>query len=537
MFRLVRPASTIEPAHIFILFYTVALAADFDDLLRRPIDWMFIALSIWVCLALTRLSFLVFLLITTVYFMGWELPDTENHTNLLVITNISIILCLLNSYSQENRGSTALFYETAQPIARLLIIIALAVAGFHKFNRDFINPAVSCIRQFSGDIIDVALGDFAGWGVPPIFFLGLMLAIIIILLWHQRPNLCWPKVDWIGLATPTAVVLLGMALLWRAAGNGQDYNLTNLGIFFLAVSVLCWQLIEAPLLLVSRFQWVALSFSLIVHAQLAMLRIVDFQAISIALLIAFVPANVWHAWNRQSMASIGPLRLHRAHLYFGLNMLGLVIIFANAHNLIDWPRPHTAWGLLFIAALLVMLWPVISDVCSPARTWQWNGTPVFQGSAPRWLYVLPICLLLFCLTSHLGLRTAGNLSMYSNLRTEAGRNNHLVLGADQLKWAGYQEDVVHIVEIGEGATIGNYLDRWGKLEGNLLPLVEFRKLLLRWRRRGAKVPMTIAYKGNVTQSANIVEHPGWRVNSWDWEMRLMDFRVIQSDSGPNTCRW
>mgnify|MGYP003631247576 CR=1 FL=1 len=150
---------------------------------------------------------------------------------------------------------------------------------------------------------------------------------------------------------------------------------------------------------------------------------------------------------------------------------------------------------------------------------------------------MPLCLLLFGLTSHLGLRTAGNLSMYSNLRTEAGQNNHLVLGRNQLKWANYQEDVVRILDIGEEATIGRNLDRWGKLEGNMLPVVEFRKLLFRWSERGDTVPMTVEYKGVVTESANIAQSPDWRVNSWDWEMQLMDFRIVQSDGGPNTCRW
>ena len=537
MFRLFLPARAIEPGHIFMLFYTVALVTDADDLLGRPSGWIITALSVWVALSLTRVAFMAILLATTLRFVLWEVPDTENHTNLLIITNLSMIFCLLYSYMREKGGSTAVFYEMAQPIARLSIIVALAVAGFHKFNRDFVNPAVSCIRQFSSDIASVTLGDFAGIGLPPLFFLGLMLAIILFLLWQQRPNLSWPTMDWIGIATPLAAILLGMALLSNVAGDLQSYDLHDLAVFILAIAVLCWQLIEAPLLLVRRFQWVALCFSLIVHAQLAMLRIVDFQAIAIALLITFVPRHVWEAWNRRAFASIGPFSLHRARIFFGLNLLGALIVFANVHHITDWPRPHTAWGLLFIAGLLVMLWPIVSDVCSPARTWRWEGTPVFRDAAPRWLYALPICLLLFGLTSHFGLRTAGNLSMYSNLRTEAGRNNHLLLGNDQLKWASYQEDVVRIVDIGDGATIRGTLNRWGTLEGNLLPVVEFRKLLLRWRERGKTVPMTIEYKGIVTESANIAESREWRVDEWDWEMRLMDFRVIQSDSGPNTCRW
>src|SRR5262249_6463516 len=240
---------------------------------------------------------------------------------------------------------------------------------------------------------------------------------------------------------------------------------------------------------------------------------------------------------RRSLASIGKIRIHRARLYFFLNLIGALLVLAGAYRVIDTPRPLTAWGLLFIAGLLVMLWPIVSDLFSPGRSWRWEGVPILHGATPQWLYVMPLCLLLFGLSSYFGLRTAGNLSMYSNLRTEAGRNNHFVLGENQLRWASYQEDVGRIVDIGDGATLGPYLNRWGKLEGNLLPLVEFRKLLLKWRKTHQVVPMTLEYKGVLTKTDNIVEHPDWQVNDWDWEMRLMDFRVIQSSAGPNACRW
>jgi hypothetical protein len=539
MLRRFLPAEEIEPSHIFMLFYTVALVADFDQNLTQPSGWIVIALSVWVALSLTRASFLVLLATSTLYFIFKELPDTENHTNLLVITNIGMMLCLVHSYTRERGGSAAVFYEVAQPIARLSIIAALAVAGFHKFNRDFINPDVSCVRRFARDIGDVVVGDFAGIGLPPLFFLALMVVIVVVMLWRQRPNLCWPPIDWVGVATPIAAILVGIGLLSTVVGDPQIYEPRDLAVFFLAVAVLCWQLIEVPLLLVPRFQWVALSFCLLVHVQLAVLRIVDFQAIAVALLITFVPPHMWQAWSRQAFASIGPVKLHRARLYFMLNLLIALMMFAQEYGIIDWgwSRPLTAWGLLFTAGLLVMLWPIISDLCSPARTWQWKGVPVFSGATPRWLYVIPLVVLLFGLTSHFGLRTAGNLSIYSNLRTEAGHNNHFLLGNNQFKWASYQEDVVHIVDIGDDATIRPFLDRWGRLEGNMLPVIEFRKLLLKWRKRGETVPMTVGYNGVVKEWANIAQSPDWQVNDWDWEMRLMDFRVIQSDGGPNTCRW
>jgi len=60
------------------------------------------------------------------------------------------------------------------------------------------------------------------------------------------------------------------------------------------------------------------------------------------------------------------------------------------------------------------------------------------------------------MTSYLGLRTAGNFSMFSNLRTEGPGSNHLLLGANPLKRGHYQEDAVHILAIDdERARIGH----------------------------------------------------------------------------------
>ncbi|MBW4709177.1 hypothetical protein KX928_15400 [Roseobacter sp. YSTF-M11] len=535
MFR-IRAASEIEPSHCFLVFYTVALLADVDDIILRASGLIIAALCLWVVLCLNRISFLVLLLATTAQFVIFELPDTENHTNLLIFTNISMILCILYSYTRADRGNMDVFAAAALPIARLSIIAALFSAGLHKFNYDFINPAVSCIRQFGGDIFQVFTSDFSGFGPAPLTVLLGMLLVVAVLLWLQRPHLAMPPVDWPGLLPPLAIILLGMVGLAFLSG-GLGTSAYDYLIFVIAVAVLSWQLVEAPLLLLPKFQWFALCFSLLVHLQLAVLRIVDFQAIAIALIIAFVPATVWDAWKRQALARIGPFQVHRLRLFFAMNLAGTAIMFAQGLDLIDWPRPLTAWGLLFIGGLLVMLWPVISDLFSPARGWRWEGVPVLQGQVPTWLYVMPVLVLMFGLTSHMGLRTAGNLSMYSNLRTELGQNNHIILGASPLKWAGYQEDVVHIIDIGDTATISGVLDRWGPLEGNYLPVVEFHKLMWRWRERGETVPMTVEYAGVTTTSDNLPLDPAWRVDNWDWEMRVMDFRVIESGDGPNHCRW
>lgn len=535
MFRLIRNPEAIKPSHIFLLFYTTAIITDLNGV--SPGSFIVGALSIWVAITLTRLSFGLLLVASTVYFV-LELPDTENHTNLFIFANMALLLGLLYSYRLQKRGGEDAFYAVAQPVTRVTVITALAIAGFHKFNADFINPDVSCVGIFAPTIAAiVGSADFAGVQLPPFAFLLVMAVGVSGLLWRQRPDLRFPAVDWAAILTTLALIVIAASLLATVVGGVGNYGPYQLIIFLLAVGVLCWQLIEVPLLLVPRMQWVALCFSLLVHVQLALMRIVDFQALAVALLITFVPAEVWQAWRRQACVSFGSFRVHRAHLYVLLNVLGAAGALAQALGLIAWPRLYTGWGLLFVAGLLVMLWPIISDLFSPARTWRWEGVSVFEGATPAWLYVVPLCLLLFGLTSHLGLRTAGNLSMYSNLRTEAGQNNHLLLGFHPIKLAGYQEDVVHIIDIGDAATIGPDLDRWGQLEGHLLPFVEFRKLLWKWREKGEVVTITFDYQGVVTRSPDITQDPQWQVEHWDWEMRLMDFRVIQAGEGPNACRW
>jgi hypothetical protein len=159
---------------------------------------------------------------------------------------------------------------------------------------------------------------------------------------------------------------------------------------------------------------------------------------------------------------------------------------------------------------------------------------VLNRKTPSFLYIGPVALLLFGLTSHFGLRTAGNFSMFSNLRTEGERSNHLLFGNNPMKFGSYQEDVVKVHEIDdETAKIGyNYMS----LKGNHLPVVEFKKLIVLWREAGRVVPMTFEYGGKVYATNNVVEEPDWQVDGFDWEMRLLDFRVIQPD-GPNRCRW
>ncbi len=161
---------------------------------------------------------------------------------------------------------------------------------------------------------------------------------------------------------------------------------------------------------------------------------------------------------------------------------------------------------------------------------------VFDSRTPKFLYLLPLLLLLFGMTSYFGLRTAGNLSMFSNLRTEGATSNDIILGKNPLKIWGYQEDTVRVLKFSHSAASlhSHYAPTW--LRRRELPVVEFRKLVHTWAKRGMEIPIVFEYQGKVYASDNIAADPTWRPARWDWEMILLDFRVIQP-KGPNRCRW
>jgi hypothetical protein len=148
--------------------------------------------------------------------------------------------------------------------------------------------------------------------------------------------------------------------------------------------------------------------------------------------------------------------------------------------------------------------------------------------------IFPLFLLLHGLTSYLGLRTAGNFSMFSNLRTEGVRSNHLLLPGNPLKYWHYQDDLVRFVHIDDRQARIGY--QYRPLQGNQLPVVEFKKLIYAWTRTGRVIPITFEYRGEIHSTDDIVNDPVWRTPARDWDMLLMDFRVVQP-VGPNRCRW
>ena len=160
-------------------------------------------------------------------------------------------------------------------------------------------------------------------------------------------------------------------------------------------------------------------------------------------------------------------------------LIGVATVYLLAHEhtqlgsrrtfLILW----TPYGLLGAwVALRLVAW---DRAAHPAPE------PVSLRPAYAVLWLVPLAVLLNGVTPYLGLKTENSFSMYSNLRTEGGVSNHLLLPSTQV--FGYQHDLVDIVDASV-PPLKRVRDA-----GELLPFFELRRVLaqqpdraLRYRR-------------------------------------------------------
>lgn len=502
----------MTPFSTFALLYMTALFLELGERWTYPLFTLVTLLlaALFVSTGITRITFLIFLGVTTSHFLLVQFPDVANHVNVAIYCNLLMMLGIGYSLVRiREYPSDDDCFELLRPLLQISLILVYALAGFHKLNADFFDPAVSCVGDMLGGLIRMARSG--PLGIPTGLVVALAILVAAYLLLSSSPLRRYlPILAGVGAAGIGVLVVLFVLKPVR----GIPPEAAALPVLAMAVVVIVWELVGGPLLAIPRLQAPVLAFSWTMHATLALIGFVDFGALALALLFTFVPEP-----HREALSG------RRAHVYFAINVVAGIISGLG--------RRVTA-GLLFNLAALVFIWPLLTAAVAPPPRPAWPGVPLRSRMTPKWMFVLPVLLLLHGLTSYAGLRTAGNFSMFSNLRTEGPLSNHFLLGANPLKLWGYQEDVVRFISIDDRRARIGY--QYQPLEGNRLPVVEFRKLIYRWTRAGKTIPITFEYRGRIHSTEDIVNDPAWRTDSRNWEMRLMDFRVVQPD-GPNSCRW
>lgn len=513
---------------MFALLYTIAIAMELGEQWIDP--WFtgafLLSAGAAVLTGMTRLKFLAVLVISTIYFLAFRFPDVANHVNLLLCLNLAMILVLTHSVIRR-RDAPDHDYAAMAPVLRIGLILVYVIAGFDKLNTDFFNPVASCAAGMLRSI--VAAMQTTILGVPLVVPIAITLAYLgSRLIRRGRFGSAGNRAFTVSV---TLVALAGLAavLLVLLGGDASSGGLLPVVGLIAAVSVIGWELGGGLLLTMPRLQAGILAFSLTMHAALALIGFADFGALAVALLFSFVPANQF-AVLTAGRGAAAPRVLGYAGVCFGI---ALVCGWStHVHRI---PELTLITGLAFDAAVLIAIWPLLAALFSSERGPRWEGVQILDRRTPALLYVFPILLVFIGMTPYLGLRTAGNFSMFSNLRTEGESSNHRLLGSNPIKVWGYQEDVVWIVDIDDrvGDVIYHFDD---SPRGYALPVVEFRKWIHAWDQAGYRVPMTYGYDGRQYTTEDIVTDPVWRTENLSPQTYLMDFRYIQPGE-PNYCRW
>lgn len=474
-------SSTAEPS-VITPFCFMWAATQLLDLFCFP-DWVLeptgIVLFISTVAVLVKPSasgrFLVLCVLNLVY-LYVRSPITPNHVLFEGFVNLTICWVVWrNRRIRPERAFRSAVYAEAAPILQLLLCGLYFFAVLHKLNWDFLTPATSC----AGFMLD-----------------GLASQIPLI---------------------PTGT-LMKTSSVW--------------GTLLVESSI--------PLLLVfPRTRRFAMLLAWAFHLMLSFHPrpgIPAFSSMILALLTLWLPVGFYeHLAHRPLVESLrSAVARHRVGLGRFVVVAGIIGAAAAVSitvtgveiygaDLSAWPRLvglilWVPYALAFPVALWIG-WP-------PQLAIGWPG--LFRNIAKTPALVLVLLFSLNCLAPYFGFQTLRTLSMFSSVRTEAGRTNHLFIPRS-LQIADYQDDVVRIVSSSD-----IWLDYYAD-DSTLITYIELRRRA--WEDPDQPVQLSFERDGRIYH----VDTSDPEVASWFPPVpfplhKILAFRLIDRE-GPANCRW
>jgi hypothetical protein len=371
-----------------------SLAGDRGMLIFR--DGPLLGLITWAAIAValllvwrprwTPLLFLLAGVMLTRYSIA--MPVAGNNKMIAAFMNASILVICAHAVFRYGNATDmrANIYENMRVVARALLAIMYFYGIFHKINSDFLDPNVSCAVALYMPLAD-------GFGLQN-SLTGKYLAIwsTFIVEGIAIVSLYWKRWFAVGLL---------LALMFH---------------FVIPISVYSWYM--------------------------------DFSSLVLALYILSVPREVSERFYDNCARLFRALRERFGSfgqaLPFGLVIVGAVAVVAllalfNRHVPIGIGHAYqSVWVLMWVVyGGLTML--LLSDAALSHLPWKGTVGPL----RPVWLYALPALLFIGCTAPYIGLRTEASIAMFSNLHTEAGQSNHLLMPNPPYLFP-YQRDVAMI---------------------------------------------------------------------------------------------
>ncbi len=434
----------------------------------------------------TSAVLLVFLAASLTFWFG-RLPAVPNHILFEMLVHLTLVAAILSAAitagwrllrpgteaaEQPPRPVASTAFEQARPLIIAELVVMYLYTVLHKLNDDFLNPAVSCAVSMHQELADVAAwvpdGEWTWW---PTILGTLAIELAIPLLFLSR-------------RTRTAGILVGLVFHHFLAlhPHGGIYSFS--GLLFALYALL---LPDVALRRIGN-RWMAMSLAVRVVSTLVVVG--GFGTTVFLQLAAYRRGGGFFAAN-----AIG---------YYG--WLPLALLIAG----------------VFVAALLT--------ASRSSAEAEGAARPTEAGEERPWrpLWIFPVLVLINGACPYLDLKTTTAFSMFSNLRTEDGHNNHLFL--PRLPLFGYQDDLVEVLQANDPRLAG--LAR----SGDLLPWFEFRRIasstrpgtVIRCRRNGEELLLSRDDESAASREA-FTPHPWWMA-------KFLVFRPIRPFGEPMTCR-
>lgn len=433
---------------VFAFLWASAVLFDqgkWDDWASSPASLTLSASAFWLLFRPWSSRTLAVLAAVSIWVALERAPWLSNHWVLATMACLTILIAFARTWhSPRERPHNQRLVEDFGPALRLELLVLYGWAFFNKLNTGYLDPATSCATLFYHEVVGrIPAMSATGWVEQAAIYgsLAVEFAIPVLLVSSSTRR--------VGL-----LLACGFHLFLGANGffNFSAYMFAFLSLFLPQGSIsLVLQRAgssETACRLRARFGRVGITTAYLWTTRALF-------AIALLVLVSQISLD----------GGDGPSRL-------------LVFPFEGRRSIIS--RGIEALWWLWAPMVLAIFVAAIRE-SSP----KWPAASCLLR-LPSPLYVVPILLLVFIGASpHLGLKTEHSFTMFSNLRTEGGRPNHLILRNGAL-WGGYQDDLVAIESSNDRA-----LKRLAD-EGYYLPWFEFRSHLSRTIREDPD-PISVQY--------------------------------------------
>jgi len=395
------------------------------------------------------------------------MPVAGNNKMIAAFMNAGILM--ICAHALLRYGNTAQMreniYENMRVTARALLAVMYFYGIFHKINTDFLDPRVSCAVALYMPLAD-------GFGLQhsltgkylAIWSTFIVEAIAIVSLYWKR---------WF------AVGLL-LALMFH---------------FVIPISVYSWYM--------------------------------DFSSLVLALYILSVPREVSERFYEICARMFRLLRdrfgmLGQA-LPFGIviagavTLVGVLSVFSPQSSIAPSHAYQSVWVLIWVVyGGVTML--LLADAAINHLPWRGTVAP----RRPLWLYAVPATLFILCTAPHLGLRTEASIAMFSNLHTEAGVSNHLLI-TQPLPWFPYQSEVA-MIKASSDPDLQHFADR-----NQGLVMFSLKERLRKQPEQWVTYELNgVRYEKATAQSLGAFTHASF------WERKLLIFKHVDF-ARPKVC--